>query len=84
MDTEKNAYEELLKGIAKLLKETNGLPYDITKTAVVSAVNTDGYDIKLNGIDYYNVPTLSGTCNINETVRVTIPENNLKNMFILK
>jgi hypothetical protein len=75
----------LTKGITRFNdKQMSDAPYDKTVTARVLSVEIEGYNILLNDVEYTNVPTLGGTCSINETVQVTIPQNNYSNMFIIK
>ena len=86
MDNTKNAYNKLMKGIEDFVRLTVGKTADKTYTAIIKKINTDGtYDIMLNGVTYVNVPTCIGNpCSVNETVRVTVPQGNINNMFIIK
>lgn len=85
MDRNETAYNQLMQGIQQYTKECldNG-GYDKTYTAIIKSVTTQGYTILLNGQTYENVKTIGGTCVVNETVKVIVPQNNFTNMFILK
>lgn len=85
MDRNEIAYQQLLQGIQDYVKECldNG-GYDKTYTAIIKEVTNQGYNILLNGKTYNNIKTIGGTCMVNETVKVTVPQNNFNNMFILK
>lgn len=86
MDNNKKAYEALIKGIQNYIKETIDKYADKTYTVVVTGTNgyDSTYNINLNGVIYTNVPTIGGICNINETVRLLIPQGNYSKMVILK
>ncbi len=76
---------ELTKGVTRYDdKKIDYASYDKSVTARVLGVEVDGYTILLNDVEYTNVPTLGGTCTVNEIVHVTIPQNNYSNMYILK
>ncbi|MBQ0112206.1 MAG: hypothetical protein KBT03_03660 [Bacteroidales bacterium] len=85
MDKNEIAYQQLLQGIQEYTQECldNG-GYDKTYTAIIKSVTTQGYTILLNGQTYENIKTIGGTCVVNETVKVIVPQNNFSNMFILK
>ena len=82
----KQAYNKLLKGIETFVNLVVDKTADKTYTAIITGTNSDGtYTIKLNGIEYQNVPTaIGGSCTVNETVRVTVPQGNINNIFIIK
>lgn len=85
MNKNEIAYQQLIKGIQNYIEERlNNIGYDKTYTAIVKGVGIFGYQVLLNGQLYNNVNTIGGTCTINETVKVVVPQNNLSNMFILK
>ena len=87
MDKAQKAYDELKKGIQNYIKiSLDNVPMDKTFTALIKSYGEEEgtYNIILNNTEYKNVPSLGGTCVINETVRVMIPQNNYTNMFILK
>ena len=87
MDKAQKAYDELKKGIQNYIKiSLDNVPMDKTFTALIKSYGEEEgtYNIILNNTEYKNVPSLGGTCIINETVRVMIPQNNYTNMFILK
>lgn len=86
MDKAQKAYDELKKGIQNYIKILlDNVPMDKTFTALIKSKNDDNtYNILLNNTEYNDIPTLCGTCDINETVKVTVPQNNYTNMFILK
>lgn len=85
MSKEENAYKQLLQGIQEYINEClSKAGYDKTYTAIVKEVNQNGYTILLNGNIYSKVKTIGGTCIVNESVEVLVPQNNFSNMFILK
>ena len=86
MDDSKTAYRKLIKGIEDFVRLIVDKSAHKTYTAIIKNVNSDGtYNISLNGVKYYNVPTcMGGTCRVNETVRVTVPQGNISNIFILR
>lgn len=87
MDKAQKAYDELKKGIQNYIKiSLDNVPMDKTFTALIKSYGEEEgtYNIILNNTEYKNVSSLGGTCVINETVRVMIPQNNYTNMFILK
>ena len=86
MDKYENAVEQLKSGIKTYIdKKTIEIPCDRTFTALVTKINQNGtYEILLNGVKYNNIKTIGGTCYVNETVKVLVPQNNYNNMFILK
>lgn len=88
MNKDKEAYQQLLVGIQeyvnKCLNESNR---DLTITAIVKSLDNEDdntYSILINNKIYSDIPTIGGTCNVNETVRVIVPQGNYNNMFILK
>ncbi len=77
--------DPLVTGINRSIKDNNN-SFDITKTALVTAVSTatTGYSIKLDGVTYANIKVLNGeSLSVNNTVVVCIPQGNYNNMFIL-
>ena len=86
MDKYENAVEQLKSGIKTYIdKKAIEIPCDRTFTALVTKINQNGtYEILLNGVKYNNIKTIGGTCYVNETVKVLVPQNNYNNMFILK
>lgn len=85
MNRDEIAYKKLLQGIQNYTQECLArCGYDKTYTAIITNIVPNGYTILLNGNIYNNVPTIGGTCVINETVKVVVPQNNYSNMFILK
>lgn len=86
MDKERNAIEQLKKGIADYVNQViEKAPMDKTVTALIKRVNNNNtYDILINNITYKNIKTMGGVCKTNESVKVMIPQNNYNNMFILK
>lgn len=86
MDKNANAVEQLKNGIKTYIdKKADEIPCDKTFTALVTKVSSNGfYSISLNGVEYNNIRTIGGTCKVNESVKVLVPQNNYNNMFILK
>lgn len=86
MNKEKNAYEELKKGIRFLVEENvKNINRDVTLIGRISKVNTNGtYNAYINNIEYKNIPTIGGSCENNETVNILIKQNNYNDMIILK
>lgn len=86
MDKNANAVEQLKTGIKTYIdKKADEIPCDKTFTALVTKVSSNGfYSISLNGVEYNNIRTIGGTCKVNESVKVLVPQNNYNNMFILK
>lgn len=87
-EKDKIAYEQLLQGIQsyvkKCIEENNR---DITTTGIISSIDDeDGllYTVKLDNVEYSNIETIGGTCKLNETVKIMIPQGQYNNMFILK
>ena len=82
-----DAISYLTKGVQFIVDNSIKVaPYDRTLTGLILQVNTDGtYNIKLDGNTYNNIQALktSVVLNINDTVKVTIPQNQMNNMFIL-
>lgn len=77
----------LMKGILTIVENAvENSPYDKTLTGLILAVNTDGtYNLRLDGNIYNNIQALKTgiVININDTVKVNIPQNQMNNMFIL-
>ena len=86
MDKYENAVDQLKDGIKTYIeKKTSEIPCDRTFTALVTGKDGNNtYTISLNSVEYHNIKTIGGTCYINETVRVLVPQNNYNNMFIIK
>ncbi|MBQ0112310.1 MAG: hypothetical protein KBT03_04185, partial [Bacteroidales bacterium] len=85
MNKDKIAYDELLKGIQNYVQKcVNDSGKDMTYTAVIKSVDSEGYTILLNGATYSGVKTIGGLCSANEVVNVLIPNGNYNNMIILK
>ena len=86
MNKYENAVDQLKKGIEIYIdKKTDEITCDKTFTALVTKVNSNGtYAVSLNGVEYNHIKTIGGTCYVNETVKVLVPQNNYNNMFILK
>lgn len=87
-----NKYEAAVKalsdGIQRYVDDAvENVKADKTYTALVTGIysaDDNTYNIKLNGVDYQNVPTLGGVCFMNESVKVTYPCDNSNNMYINK
>ena len=86
MDKYTNAVEQLKSGIKDYVnKRLDDITCDKTYSAlVVNKYNDNSYDIVLNGVKYNKIKTIGGYCNVNEIVKVLVPQNNYNNMFILK
>lgn len=77
----------LMKGILTIVENAvENSPRDKTLTGLILAVNTDGtYNLRLDGNIYNNIQALKTgiVINVNDTVKVNIPQNQMNNMFIL-
>ena len=86
MNKNQIAMQELQKGVDNAIKQAiNNAPFDKTEIGKIVYVNsTDGtYNVELNKITYENIDTLNNmSFNINDMVKVMIPQNNYNNMFI--
>lgn len=81
----KNIVDNLMEGIKFYINERiKFAPYDRTDTAIVKGISEFGYVISYNNVLYSDIKTIGGTCSINETVKIMIPQNNMNNIFILK
>lgn len=81
----KNIVDNLMEGIKFYINEKlKTASYDRTDTAIVKGISEFGYVISYNNTLYSDVKTTGGTCSINETVKIVIPQNNINNIFILK
>jgi hypothetical protein len=59
-------------------------PFDKTDTAIITGTSEFGYTLLFKGKEYRDIKTIGGSCLLNETVNIVIPQNNMNNMFILK
>ena len=86
MDKQERAYKNLLRGIQQFVKEAVNKYADKTYVGLVKAYDSidDEYTVELNGIEYSHVSTIGGSCSINETVHILIPQGNFTNMVIMK
>lgn len=86
MNKAQNAVNQLISGIIKYVEnKISNLDYDKTVSGII--INTsenNTYTIKIKNIEYNNIPTIGGSCAVNEVVRVLIPMSNYNNMIILK
>ena len=86
MDKNQIAMEQIQKGIENAVnKAIKDAPFDKTEIGKIISINSsDGtYDVELNKITYENIDTLNNmSFNINDMVKVMIPQNNYNNMFI--
>ena len=73
-----------MQGIQNYVKDVINKYCDKTYTGLITAITDDGYTVSINGIEYPNVDTIGGTCTINETVHVLVPQGSFSNMFIIK
>lgn len=81
----KSIIDNLWEGITFYVNERfKNAPFDKTDTAIIKGVSEFGYVIDYNKNLYADVRTIGGTCYINETVKIMIPQNNMNNIFIMK
>lgn len=85
-DKDKNAYNQLLKGISSYVKKIVGeSSVDVTYNATIKSVNANNtYTIDLNRHLYNNIPTIGGYCKVGEVVKVLVPQRQFSSMIILK
>ena len=78
-----NAIDKRIERVAKEIYQNS--PYNKIKYGVVKNVNDKQYTVQINGINYSNVYALKnvGTINVNDSVVLIIPDNNISQMFIL-
>lgn len=86
MDKQKRAYQSLIKGITQYIRDTVGKYSDKTYVGIVKDYDEveDEYTVELNGVEYPHVSTIGGSCYINQTVYILIPQGNYSNMVILR
>lgn len=84
MNEQQKAYQKLIQGVQNYVKDMVDKYSDKTYTGIIKAINTDGYTVMINGVQYPNIDTIGGSCTLNETVKVLVPQGNFSNMFILK
>lgn len=84
MSDNKQASNAILKGIKHLIdKEIENLPIDKTFTGLIKEVKEDNlYDALIQGKIYTNIPSLFTGLNINETVKIKVPQNQYSQMYI--
>ena len=63
--------------------KVNNAPFVDGRTARILASTSTGYTIFLDGVTYYNVPTLESSLSVDDTVKVFVQNKNYNNMFIL-
>lgn len=80
----KEASKAILKGIQNLIKEElKKAPVDQTLTGVVKEVKEDNlYDVYLGGILYTNVPSIFMGLEVNNTVKIKVPQGQYSQMYI--
>lgn len=80
------AVDQLKKGIQFYVdKKIDNANLDKTVNAIINKVNeNETYNILINGVEYLNIKTIGGKCELNEVVKVLIPQNNYNLMTILK
>lgn len=85
MSNSKNILDILIEGILLAVdKKINNAKFDKTVTLSVIEVLADNkYLVRLNGKDYTLKSVTSTVYNVADSVRVIIPQNNLKDMFII-
>lgn len=81
-DNAKILIENIKEMISTLIDKAS---YDRTFNAIVTNINSNGtYSVKINNIEYKNIRALSHlSVEINDSVKVTVPQNNYNYMFIL-
>lgn len=86
MDKQKRAYQSLIKGITQYIRDTVDKYSDKTYIGIVKEYDEveDEYTVELNGVLYPHVSTIGGSCYINQTVYILIPQGNYSNMVILR
>lgn len=84
MSDNKQASNAILKGIKHLIdKEIENLPIDKTFTGLIKEVKEDNlYNVLIQGKIYTNIPSIFDGLNINETVKIKVPQNQYSQMYI--
>lgn len=83
---ENNEARTLVENIVFIVKEMlSKASFDKTETArIVEVQSGNRYKIMINNVSYGNIRTLNGdTFQVNETVKIMIPQSNYNQMFIL-
>lgn len=80
----KKASESILDGVSYIInKSLKDAPIDKTVTGLIKKVSEDNlYDILLENKLYLNVPSFFKGLNVNDTVKVKIPQNQYSQMYI--
>lgn len=80
----KQASEALLKGINYAIEnKLNKAPMDKTFTGVIKNIKEGNiYDVLIQGKIYTNIPSIFNGLNINETVKIKVPQNQYSQMYI--
>lgn len=85
MEDYKETMLEMIRGNKIMIDSyLSSNPSDKTKKGVVKKTGFSKYSVEVEGKIYDDIPTIGGTCAINEVVRVMIPQNQYSNMFIIK
>lgn len=86
MNKNNNAYEQLKKGIQNYVDHRlNNIKKDVTLIGRIEQINSDNtYEVMINNVKYSKIPTMGGTCTINDVVYVLVPQSNYNNMVIIK
>lgn len=84
MSDNKQASNAILKGIRYLInKEIENVSADKTFTGLIKEIKEDNlYDVLIQGKVYTNIPSLFTGLNINETVKIKVPQNQYSQMYI--
>lgn len=84
MSDNKQASNAILKGIRYLInKEIENISADKTFTGLIKEIKEDNlYDVLIQGKVYTNIPSLFTGLNINETVKIKVPQNQYSQMYI--
>lgn len=86
MNENEQALSQLQQGIISYIDaKIDKMPFDITKSGVITKVNENGtYEVSINGVKYDKIKSIGGECKLNEAVNILIKQNNYNTMVILK
>ena len=77
------AMQSILDGV-NIIVDKKFKKTPILENGVITNIDSNGYTVKVNGVEYNNVKTTGGSCSLKETVKVGIPYGNYSRMFIIK
>lgn len=86
MNSNESAIDAILKGVTYLIdKAIQKAPFDRMVSGVVILKRINTVDIIIDGVTYTNIPSFVTIDNlqINDVVKVIIPQNRLNKMFVL-